>query len=232
VPASALADLVWPEVGGGLVAIPLGSTEQHGPHLPLSTDTLIAVALAVALAAERDGVVVAPPLPYGSSGEHGDFAGTLSIGQEATELVLVELCRSASATFSRTLLISAHGGNAEPLRRAVERLSYEGRDVHAWQPSWDGDAHAGRVETSILLALDAAGVRLESAEVGNPEPIERLMGPLRERGVRALSPNGILGDPTGASAAEGAELLAAALVDLVGHVDAWRDAAPVSVAGP
>ena len=60
-----------------------GSTEQHGPHLPLSTDTDIALALADALAARRPDVVVAPALPYGASGEHAGFPGTLSIGHEA-----------------------------------------------------------------------------------------------------------------------------------------------------
>jgi creatinine amidohydrolase len=229
--ADQLGDRTWPEVGDGLLlAVPLGSTEQHGHHLPLSTDTDIAAALAAALAAARPGVVAAPALPYGSSGEHGDFPGTLSIGQAATELALVELCRSASATFARTLLISAHGGNAEPVRRAVAVLRGEGRDVRAWGPGWRGDAHAGRIETSVLLALDAGRVRIERAAAGNVEPIERLLGELRERGVRPLAPNGVLGDPDGASAAEGRELLAAAARDLVAAVDGWTAASPASLA--
>ena len=102
-----LAGLSWSEAGeqaaaGALLAIPVGSTEQHGPHLPLSTDTDIAVALTTRLAAARPGVLVAPPVAYGSSGEHQDFPGTLSIGQETLELLLVELCRSASLTFARS----------------------------------------------------------------------------------------------------------------------------------
>src|SRR5213076_493597 len=95
--------------------------------------------------------VVAPALPYGSSGEHAGFPGTLSIGQQALEVVLVELVRSTS--FPRVLLVNAHGGNLEPVCRAVATLRAEGRDVRAWGPSWDGDAHAGRAETSVLLAL-------------------------------------------------------------------------------
>lgn len=228
---SSLGDLAWPQVRDDLLlAIPLGATEQHGPHLPLSTDTDIAVALATSLAEALENVVVAPALPYGSSGEHGDFPGTLSIGQQATELVLVELGRSAAATFERALLVCAHGGNAEPLRRAVERLRGEGRDVRAWGPPWHGDAHAGRVETSVLLALEAGRVRAELAAAGNAEPIESLLDDLRERGVRPLSRNGVLGDPAGASAQEGRELLAAATRDLVATVDGWSRAAPVSVA--
>src|SRR6478752_10318203 len=77
--------------------VPLGATEQHGPHLPLGTDTTIACALAFGLAAARDDVVVAPALPYGSSGEHAGFPGALSLGQAALETTLVELVRSAEA---------------------------------------------------------------------------------------------------------------------------------------
>src|SRR5205807_5160572 len=98
---SRLGDARWTEltdrVSESLLVVPLGSTEQHGPHLPLSTDTDIAVALAERLAARRPHVVVAPALPYGSSGEHAGFAGTLSIGQAALEHVVIELVRSADA---------------------------------------------------------------------------------------------------------------------------------------
>ncbi|MGH9093467.1 MAG: creatininase family protein, partial [Acidimicrobiales bacterium] len=117
---------------GAVLAVPLGSTEQHGPHLPLAQDTELAVALCHRLAARRPDVVVAPPVPYGASGEHEGFAGTLSIGCRALELVVVELCRSATATFGTVVLVSAHGGNAEPVRRACHRLAGEGRRVLAW----------------------------------------------------------------------------------------------------
>ncbi|HST65927.1 MAG TPA: mycofactocin biosynthesis peptidyl-dipeptidase MftE, partial [Mycobacteriales bacterium] len=168
-----LADLTSPEVaarGDVVLAVPVGSTEQHGPHLPLSTDTDVAVALARGLAARRPGVVVAPALPYGSSGEHAGFAGTLSIGAAATELVLVELGRSAlPASFARLLLVSAHGGNAGPVTAAVRLLRSEGRDVRAWSPRWDGDAHAGRTETSVQLALAPDRVRAGPAAAGDPD---------------------------------------------------------------
>jgi creatinine amidohydrolase len=228
---SALADLTWPHAEasarGAVLAVPVGATEQHGPHLPLSTDTDIAVALARALARERPEVVVAPALAYGSSGEHGDFPGTLSIGLEATELVLVELCRSATATFGHVLLISTHGGNAEPVARAVRRLRGEGRDVRAWTPRWGGDAHAGRVETSLLLAIAPDRVAGSEASAGRTEPIAELLDRLRDEGVRAVSPNGVLGDPAGASSELGRELLAAALRDLVATVAAASDAVAV-----
>src|SRR4051812_19595886 len=93
---------------GELLAVGLGATEQHGPHLPLDTDTVIAQALVDGLAA-RLKVRVAPTLPYGSSGEHAGFPGTLSIGQDALRIVLVELARSHPGP---VLLVCAHGGNA------------------------------------------------------------------------------------------------------------------------
>jgi mycofactocin system creatininase family protein len=210
---TSLGDLRSPEVQGNLLVVPLGATEQHGPHLPLSTDTDIAVALA----SRVPGAVVAPALPYGSSGEHAGFPGTLSIGQAALELVLVELVRSAA--FPRVLLVNAHGGNHHPVRRAVATLRAEGRDVRAWGPTWDGDAHAGRTETSVLLALGRP-VR-EERPVGAVEPVADLMPAMRAGGVRAVTPNGVLGDARGATTEEGAALLAQAEADLLAFVRSW-----------
>ena len=221
-----LAALTSPEAAqlagdGALLAVPVAATEQHGPHLPLSTDTDLAVALCARLAAARPGVVVAPPLAYGSSGEHEGFAGTISIGQQAVEVVLVELCRSATLTFRRVLLVSTHGGNAEAVRRAEQRLRGESRDVYAWLPRWHGDAHAGRTETSLQLALVPQSVRISRARKGNTTPIAELMPALRASAVNAVSPNGVLGDPAGATAAEGEAVLAGLLTDLLGCVGAW-----------
>jgi creatinine amidohydrolase len=230
-----LAGLTSPEAAGlaaagALLAVPLGSTEQHGPHLALSTDTDLAVALCARLSragppGAGPGIVVAPPLAYGSSGEHQDFAGTLSIGQAALELVLVELGRSATQAFRRILLVSAHGGNAETVRRAEQRLRAEARDVRAWLASWNGDAHAGRTETSLQLALAPGQVRLDRAEAGDVRPIADLLPLLRASSVGAVSPNGVLGDPAGATAAEGEAVLTALLADLNSAIQNWWDAA-------
>src|SRR5262245_53892165 len=141
-----LADLTWPQVAertaaGALLAVPLGSTEQHGPHLPLSTDSDIAVALCRRLASARPDVLIAPLVAYGSSGEHDGFAGTLSIGQDAIEQIVLELGRSATKTFRHVLFVCAHGGNAAPVGRAVEALRTRSRDVTLFQPRWVGDPH-------------------------------------------------------------------------------------------
>jgi mycofactocin system creatininase family protein len=225
----ALSDLAWPDAEraapGAILAVPVGATEQHGPHLPLSTDTEIAAALVEELAGARPTVIAAPPLAYGSSGEHAGFAGTLSIGREAVELVLVELVRSASPTYARVLFVCAHGGNRAALHAAELRLRAEGRDARGWFPRWSEGEHAGRVETSLMLALAPERVRLERAAVGAAEPVHELMPRLASAGVRALSPNGVLGDPAGASAEVGRALLAEEVARLVDAVDAWAAAA-------
>lgn len=222
---TSLGTLVWPDLvrePRPVLAVPLGSTEQHGPHLPLSTDTDIAVVLCELLAAERDDVVVAPALPYGSSGEHADFPGTLSIGQEAFERVVVELVRSAAASFSGVVFVCGHGGNAEPLQRAVTRARAEGCDVMVFLPRVEGDPHAGRAETAMMLAIRPGAVRMDAVSVGNTEPLAELMPRLRAEGVRAVSATGVLGDPTGATAAEGDALLAGAARQLIDDVARWR----------
>ncbi len=221
-----MADLTWSEAGeyvaaGVVLAVPIGSTEQHGPHLPLSTDTDIALALCAGLAARRSDVLVAPAVPYGSSGEHAGFPGTLSIGAAALELLIVELCRSATDSFDRIVLVNGHGGNVEPLRRAVELLRTESRDVRLFLPRYDGDPHAGRTETALQLALSPDRVRTERAEAGDTRPLPQILPLLRSGGVRAVSANGVLGDPAGATAAEGAALLTDLIDQLTDQTRLW-----------
>lgn len=211
-----LADAAWPDVPeGALVLVPVGSVEQHGPHLPLDTDAVIAQAVAeraAALVSERlpdRSVTVAPPLVYGSSGEHQHFPGTCSIGTDVLRLVVVELVRSLRTWAGRVVLVNGHGGNGQALTAAVTQLVAEGHDV-GWVAcaTEDVDLHAGRTETSLMLHLRPWTVRRHRAEPGNTAPLEELLPVLVRDGVRAVSPNGVLGDPTGADADEGRQLLA------------------------
>ncbi|MFE4413267.1 mycofactocin biosynthesis peptidyl-dipeptidase MftE [Streptomyces sp. NPDC056821] len=156
------------------------------------------------------------------SGEHQGFPGTLSIGQEAVELFLVELVRSAALTFRQVMLVSAHGGNAQPVTRAVRRLRSEGRNVLAWAPRWGGDAHAGRTGTSVMRALTPDQVRLDAALPGNTTPIQDLLPQLRESGLSLVTSNGVLGDPASAHAEEGETLLQRAAADLTEMVNSQR----------
>ncbi|WP_457205410.1 mycofactocin biosynthesis peptidyl-dipeptidase MftE [Nocardioides sp. P5_C9_2] len=191
---------------GGLVLVPVGSLEQHGPHLPLDTDTVIATAVARA-AAERLDAWVAPALAYGSSGEHQSFAGTTSIGTDVLGLTVVELVRSMRTWAQRVVFVNAHGGNVAALSKAVEQVISEGHNV-GWVACATEflDLHAGRTETSLMLHLSPWTVRLDRAEPGDTRPIREILSLMRQGGVAAVSPNGVLGDPTGASGAEGAKL--------------------------
>jgi creatinine amidohydrolase len=223
-----LGDVTWTDLWNlaprPIVAVPVGSTEQHGPHLPLDTDTRIAVALAESLVASFDpgDVLIGPTLSATSSGEHAGFPGTLSIGADVLEQTVIELVRSATWS-AGVVLVNGHGGNARPIQRAVTKLRGEGRKVLAWWPRVrDGDAHAGITETSMMLAIAPGAVRLTRLEPGRCEPLSELIDDLRERGVRAVSANGVLGDPRGASASHGKSLLTRLTIDLVAAVDEWR----------
>jgi mycofactocin precursor peptide peptidase len=218
-----LSDRVWPEVGPATLLVPLGALEQHGPHLPLDTDARIATTVARRAAVDDPGLLVAPVLAYGASGEHEGFPGTLSIGHHALRALLVELGRSASRWTSRLVFVNGHGGNLPTVPDAVMQLRIEGRDA-TWSPCVvaGGDAHAGRTETSILLALDPGAVRRAAAERGATAPLDELLPALRAGGVAAVSPNGVLGDPTGANAAEGERLLAEMTAALRTRLARWR----------
>lgn len=204
-----LAHLAWPEIPDRpLVLVPLGSFEQHGPHLPLDTDTRIADAVAHVVARRLgDKAVVAPPVVYAASGEHQAFPGTISIGNEALRFMLVELVRSLALWSGRIVFVNGHGGNVRCLSAAVAQLGEEGRDV-AWIPCFPegGDAHAGHTETSLMLHLAPERVDLGRAARGNTSPLPELMPAMLAGGVAAVAPSGVLGDPTTATADEGARL--------------------------
>ncbi|HEY4004794.1 MAG TPA: mycofactocin biosynthesis peptidyl-dipeptidase MftE [Pseudonocardia sp.] len=218
-PAATLGTRTWTELAEPPVAtvlVPVGSTEQHGPHLPLDTDTRIAEAVARGAAARlSERTLVAPAVAYGSSGEHEMFPGTVSIGQEALRAILVELGRSAGRWARRLVFVNGHGGNVVVLRGVAALLREEGRDARWWGcalPPGGGfvrDGHAGRTETSIMLALAPELVRVQRAAAGNTAPMRELLPAMMADGVRAVSANGVLGDPAGASAREGRLMLAA-----------------------
>jgi mycofactocin precursor peptide peptidase len=220
-----LADLTSPALAGSprrVLVLPLGSCEQHGPHLPLGTDTIIATELADRLAERRPHVVVAPALAISASGEHSGFPGTLSIGTEATVAVLVELARSAEWPVG-IVLVNGHGGNADAVDAAVPIMRAEGRNVCPWWPRiLGGDAHAGRTETSLMLAIRPDLVDSTRAVPGQLRPLVEIAGELRRSGMRSVSPTGVLGNPVGATLEEGRDLLDLLTDDLVTAVDDAR----------
>jgi mycofactocin system creatininase family protein len=205
------------------ILIPLGSTEQHGPHLPLDTDSRIATAVARgAVARLGQEWLVAPAIAYGASGEHQSFAGTISIGTEALTMLLVEYGRSADCWADRLVFVNGHGGNVDALTRAVTRLRAEGRDV-GWCPctAVGGDAHAGHTETSVLLHISQADVLTDRWLAGNGAPLPELLPSMRRGGVAAVSRVGILGDPTTATPSEGKRIFAEMVDGCVRRVARW-----------
>lgn len=237
-----LGNATWPEVDGiarltdpdrapaPIVLLPIGSTEQHGPHLPLATDTLIAEELAERAVHHTDGLMIGPTISVSASGEHAEFPGTLSIGSQVMSSVVVELVRSADWA-AGVVLVNGHGGNHDAITSAVATLTAERRNVLAWWPSWpqrrDGgpaDLHAGRIETSMMLAIDPGLVRLELATAG----ADTTIADLRARGVRAVSGTGVLGDPDGASGREGERFITGFVDDLVHQIERWRPLGPAA----
>lgn len=225
-PTTRLGERVWTDVpgpadGGTVVLVPVGSLEQHGPHLPLDTDTRIAEAIAERAAGRMSGALLGPTLTVTASGEHSGFTGTLSIGTATTTAVIVELVRSADWA-TGVVLVNGHGGNVTAVGDALRVLRAEGRHPLAWWPRRpDGapadDLHAGWTETSVMLHLHPALVDIDAARPGASVTIRDL----GERHLIDVTPNGILGDPTGADAESGERIVDGWVDDLVTAIDAW-----------
>lgn len=231
-----LAEMTWPDVeravarGATTVLLPLGATEQHGPHLPLGTDTVRAVALAEGLANVVPGILVAPALPIGCSDEHSGFAGLLGLDHATLAQVIVDCgWRMAGWGVKRLVLLSAHGGNGQAVELACTQLKGRAKglevlvlaasatltDTLSTVAAADGitaDAvglHAGEGETSEMLQLCPELVRMDRAVAGYSGSMLTVIPQLRQFGVREVSRIGTLGDPRQASASRGATYLAA-----------------------
>lgn len=212
-----LGTLSWVDLAHDrhLLVVPVGSCEQHGPHLPLDTDTLIAQSFAHDLASGRDHTLVAPAVSIGASGEHSGFPGTLSVGTAALTTTLVEVARSAlpepgsgrPGAFTAVLFVNAHGGNLDALEHAKSILLAESRRVGVWHLRVDhGDLHAGATETSLMLHLHPERVRMDLAEAGPTVGFPDIRDEITSGRLAAVTPNGVLGDPTAASAEAGSRI--------------------------
>lgn len=223
-----------------LLCLPLGSVEQHGPHLPMDTDTVIAERFAHRLAAHvagRHDLWVGPAVPYGISPEHARTPGavTLDLHLYATLITtLVEEYLRCTPVRS-VLLINGHGGNRGVLETLVHQLRHtHGLTICVLHPaalavgrvpidSELPEVHAGILETSLMLALDPGRVRLDLLPDGaRPDPGQRwaIDHLVLDRGITwpwtsddpALSTRGVIGgDPRKATAELGQKLLAPVL---------------------
>ena len=216
--ANNIATNTWSQIANRqstILLLPLGSCEQHGPHLPLDTDTQIAQYLCAQAAKQDDRVLIAPSLTISASGEHAGFPGTLSIGTSAFSQVLIEIVRSADWC-DGVVFVNGHGGNADAVASAVRTLTSEQRKVASWWPRIEqGDAHAGVSETSMMLVINPEQVNMAKAEAGSTKPMSEISAQLRSGGVRSVSANGVLGDPTTATSEHGNILLSQLTRDLV-----------------
>jgi len=195
-----------------IVLLALGSWEQHGAHLPFDTDTVIIEAVVDAairsVDPENTQFSVVPTVGVTASDEHNGFAGTLSIGTNALSEAVVSIARSAS--WARGFcIVNGHGGNADALRLVHSALDYEKIQHAIWSlPYYEGaDMHAGHTETSLMLHLAPDTVRMDLAEVGAIGDSEILIERMRAGGIKEVSSNGVVGDPTNATAAHGATML-------------------------
>jgi len=241
-----LAETTWTEAAAteaDLVALPVGSTEQHGPHAPLSTDTLSAEAVAAAGADAYDGkVVVAPALPYGISAEHRHFPGTLWLAPDTFRHTVRDVIESlAGHGWDRVVVVNGHGGNTDALREVAAAVTREGIACTAaftWfdavdpgdighEPDPDDMGHAGAVETSVLMHHAPHLVReerlAEAAEGGSDAWGEWVAGTNLAYDSTEFTENGTVGDPTASSAERGAELIEAAGVALADLLAAVAD---------
>lgn len=220
--ANNIATNTWSQIANRkstVLLLPLGSCEQHGPHLPLDTDTQIAQYLCTQAALQNDHILIAPSLSITASGEHAGFPGTLSMGTDALTQVLIEIVRSADWC-NGVVFVNGHGGNTDAVAAAIHTLTGEQRNVAAWWPRIDhGDAHAGASETSMMLAIHPEHVNMAMAEAGATQPLSQLEKQLRNGGVRAVSANGVLGDPTTATSQHGLSLLSQLTQDLVTFIN-------------
>ncbi|MEU9786749.1 mycofactocin biosynthesis peptidyl-dipeptidase MftE [Streptomyces phaeochromogenes] len=194
-------------------------------HLSLDTDAVMSHAVAQGAAdclpGEPAGLpLVAPALVYGASGEQVGFPGTVWIGHEEGLLgVLAELVRLLALRVGRIVFVNGHGGYVTTLDTARGQLRGEGHDA-AWTgcdvPG--GDAHAGRTETSVMPHLAPDQVLLDAAVAGDTRPPAVLLPDLMARRVRAVSPSGVLGDPSGAPLEEGRGMLDSMVSAAVGRI--------------
>ena len=231
-----LSEVTWTDVDAvetSLVLVPVGSTEQHGPHAPLATDTLNAETVARAGADAFDGeVVVAPAIPVGVAEEHRAFPGTMWVSPDTFRAYVRECVESlASHGFDRVVLVNGHGGNVEALREVAARISREG-DAYAvaftWFDAVDADVpmgHAGARETALLRVTHPDLVREDRIETAREGAASRwgewVAGVNLAHDSAEFSENGVVGDPSvgdaelgkamlGQAAEKLAELLAAA----------------------
>jgi creatinine amidohydrolase len=245
-----LENLSWPEVkklkvANKIVLFPLGSFEQHGPHLPLTTDTDIVTAVARGVEAQRaDSVLCLPTLWPGHSTHHLFFPGTLSVRQMPYIQLVIELCQSVVKMGGRRIfLLNGHGGNDVPLRAALRELksdfpkaqfvsasywSLAGQTIKEVRESGPGGlGHACEMETSIMLHLHPSRVKAKLGKRDGPRHTDAYRKADMQYGrpvyfvneFDEVTKTGTIGHPDLASAAKGKRFLEGIVKEVTAFVD-------------
>jgi len=240
-----VAEATWPELGesvrrsgarGANAVLPLGATEQHGPHLPCGTDTYLAEAVAERVARGLRGtVLLLPAQAVGTSDEHGAFPGLVGVSRATLVTVLLDLARRLSWwRVARLVVVNAHGGNGDALEDLLDRAPAEvphlevvvprprgaAVDVERGVPRAAAGLHAGEAETSAMLAHRPDLVRMDRAAPGRVEAPGTLWRRCRREAIHELDAGGVLGDPRLADVDRGRRDLdrwAAALIQALGQ---------------
>lgn len=234
----------WPDIDrarlDGLIAVlPVGAQEQHGAHLPLDTDTLLASGVAARLAARIGGWLL-PSIAYGDAWTAEGWPGTLSVSPDTLRAIVIDIGRGLHRLGARGLVtVNGHFGNREPIALAARALSelglpvlhldYPGLEAAAAEfcvskPAGPGFYHADEVETSMLLALAPEKVRMDLAAPEYPEfPPTFGVEPML---LSTFNRSGVFGDPRGASAATGEKLITRIVDEQARLVGLWREAHP------
>jgi len=203
------------------VILAVGSCENHGPHLPLGTDTLVSYKLAVKVAEKVEGLLVLPPVTVGYSGHYSRFPFTITLRAETLIEVLKDILRSTLRNgIKKIFIMNGHDGNIAAIEVATREIKTEFPEakiasLDAWWVTagrllppdtfevWNGLGHAGEGETSIALSLFGDKVRMDKARGVVPKLPENVD---IKWDFAELTDCGATGDPTKATAAKGAKM--------------------------
>jgi creatinine amidohydrolase len=232
------ADTPWTDVAAhlaassGIAILPFGALEQHGPQLPLATDTLTAEAVAESVAGHFDALLL-PAIPYGETWNNAGYPGTISLSPSTVSAIAVDIARALVGSGAKVfVIVNGDWGNRAPLAAAAEALNadaviptlvldYPGMDaaierVRESRGAFPGLNHAEEIETSIMLAIDPTLVHPDRYEATYPEfPEDFGTRPMQ---LHPFSASGVFGDPTTATAAKGRAILDATIAASISAV--------------